>query len=116
MQIYKKYAKKKYQEIRKGTKVFHKRVGIAAVCSNRSLALSSIPTASTQKHLSHFQLNMEESKQCQDFYRYVEMPVFIELLLTLLKELAALRALSMSFLVLSFFSPSDLNASADNTS
>lgn len=46
----------------------------------------------------------------------LEMPVFKELLLKLLKELAALRALSMSFLVLSFFSPSDLNASADNTS
>lgn len=46
-----KICKKKYQEIRKGTNVFHKSVGIAAVCSNRSLALSSIPTASTQKHL-----------------------------------------------------------------
>lgn len=43
--------KKKYQEIRKGTNVFHKSVGKAAICSNRSLALSSIPTASIQKHL-----------------------------------------------------------------
>lgn len=67
---------------------------------------------------------MEEWKRCQYFYRYVygpgdacdHMVIFIELLLTVLKELAALRALSMSLLVLSFFSPSDLNASADNKS
>lgn len=67
---------------------------------------------------------MEEWKPCQYFYRHVyglgdaydHMVIFTELLLTLLKELAALRALSMSLLVLSFFSPSDLNASADNKS